>query len=315
MSGNPTNENPGNAAAPVRKRKHRLLKAVLIFLAALLVILVVAVQLILNSSFLTKTVTKIASSYIDGDVEFGNIEASVFKSFPFVNVSIDDFSLTYPHDRFAQFDSVGVHNALRKEGRNPEKDTLASFRNLSVSMNYVSAIKGDIRIHSGELSKARVFAHMFDEENASWNVFGPPSEDTTSSPLPKIILRHIALKDDSHIVFTDIKDTLFALVDSKQVLLDGTIDISDLSKHKISLEIDDMELRGRMPADSASVSLKHLGINETKQDIEVDASLDAALALAGKGVMAIPLDLSGKVSFPENDFRSISVKDFFIFLT
>ena len=309
MSGNPTNENPGNPAAPVRKRKHRLLKTILISLAVLLVIIVGAVQLILNSSFLTKTVTKIASSYIDGSVEFGNIEASVFKSFPFVNVSIDDFSLTYPHDRFSRFDSVGVHNALRKEGRDPEKDTLASFKNLSVSMNYISALKGDIRIHSGEISRARVFAHMFDEKNASWNVFGPPSEDSTSAPLPKVILRHIALKDDSHIVFTDIKDTLFALVDSKQVLFDGTIDISDLSKHKLSLEIDDMELRGRMPADSASVSLKHLGINEKKQDYEVDASLDAVLALAGKGALSLPLDLSGKVSFPENDFKCISVKD------
>ena len=309
MSANTTNGTPSDNTAPKRRRKNRLLKGLLISLLAIIVLILVAIQVLLNSSFLTNTVTKIASSYIDGDVQFGKIDASVFKSFPFVNLSIDDFSLTYPHDRFARFDSVGTGNVLRKEGRAPVKDTLASFRNLTVSMNYMAALKGDIRIHSGEISRARVFAHLFDKDNASWNVFGPSSDDTTSSSLPKIILRHIALKDSPHIVFTDIKDTVFALVNANQVVFDGMIDISDFTKHKIGLDVEQMELRGRLPSDSASVSLRHLGINEGKEGFAVDADADALIALAGKSALQLPLALSGTVSLPDNDFKSISVRD------
>lgn len=308
MSGT-NNENPGNPAA-TRKRKHRFLKGLLITVVLLAAIIFGAIQLVLSPSFLTKAVTRIASSYVDGEVSFGKIEASVFKSFPFVHVSIDDFCLTYPHDRFAGFDSLGVSNALRQEGRNPVMDTLASFRNLTVSMNYVAALKGDIKVHSGEISGARVFAHLFDDENASWNVFKSTSEDS-SAPLPKVVLRHIALKDDPHVVFTDIKDTVFVLVDAKSLAYDGTIDISDLSKHKIAFQADEADVKLRLPADSASVALKHLGINQTKKGYEVDASADALLALAGKSALSLPLDLSGVVSFPENDFRSISVKNLY----
>ncbi len=309
MSSNTPTESAGSAAAPVRRRKYRLLKGVLLTLVSLVAIVLIAVQILLNSSFLTKTANRIASSYIDGDVSFGKIDASVFRSFPFVHLSIDDFSLTYPHDRFSEFDSIGVISPFRDEGRGTEKDTLASFRNLTVSMNYMAAIKGDIRIHSGEIGGARVFAHLFDDRNASWNVFGEQSKDTVSSPLPKIILRHIALRDNPHVVFTDIRDTLFALVDAERLVFDGMVDISDFSKHKIGLDMEKMTLLGRLPSDSASVSLKHLGINERKEGFDVDASADALIALAGKKALSFPLDLSGTVSFPDKDFRSISVKD------
>ena len=68
----------------------------------LLVLLVL--RIVLSSSFLTKTVNKYAPQFVDGDLSFSKISASVFSSFPSVGLTLEDAVLTYPHDRFARFD-------------------------------------------------------------------------------------------------------------------------------------------------------------------------------------------------------------------
>ena len=113
-----------------KTRKRRGLRIVLWTILGLWVLVMVALQVALNSKVLTRIANRIAGEYVEGDVSFSNIKASVFKSFPNLNVSIDDFILTYPHDRFASYDPlIPAADSLHFKGWGVSMtDTLASFK-------------------------------------------------------------------------------------------------------------------------------------------------------------------------------------------
>lgn len=58
--------------------------------------IIIVLQIALNSKVLTRVVNDVAKEYVDGDVTFTGVKASMFKSFPNLNVTIDNFSITYP---------------------------------------------------------------------------------------------------------------------------------------------------------------------------------------------------------------------------
>ena len=151
------------------KRKKVIIVAISTF-ALLWGVALIAIQVLLSSSFLTKTAEKYVSEYVDADVSFGRISASVFKSFPNLNVEVSDVRVTYPHDRFASYDSTGVDGILRHAGRGDDADTLASFRKMSLSVNYISALFGRIHVREASLDRPRIFAHQFSEDKYNWDV-------------------------------------------------------------------------------------------------------------------------------------------------
>ena len=176
----------------------KILKGVLIGIAVLLAVLLIALQAVMTPKYLTKIVRNIASEYIEGDLSFSEVRASVLKSFPYLNVSIDDCSLTYPHDRYSRFDSLRTDTTSRfsliNAGRAEAADTLASFRRFSASVNYLSFLKKKkIDIHAVELNHPRIFAHYFDSTAASWDILpiSKNDEDTTKTPLPEIEVKKI----------------------------------------------------------------------------------------------------------------------------
>ena len=77
----------------------RLVRNILIAAAGLTVLLFIILQTVLNSRVLTPLVNRIAAEYVEGELDFSRIHASVFRSFPYLNVRIEDGTLTYPHDR------------------------------------------------------------------------------------------------------------------------------------------------------------------------------------------------------------------------
>ena len=131
--------------------------------AALLVVL----QFLLNSSFLTKMAEKYIPEYVDADVHIGKISASMLKSFPNLQLDVENVVVTYPHDRYACYDSVGIDGILRHAGRAESADTLAAIRKTTLSVNYLKALFGRIHIREVSMDKPHFFAHYYGGEDGS----------------------------------------------------------------------------------------------------------------------------------------------------
>ena len=299
-------------ASSTKKRKFKGLKIALGVLIGLWLIVTITLHFALTSSFLTKTASKYAAEYIDGNLYFGSIEASMFRNFPNLNISFKDVSLTYPNERFATYDSTGIKSVLRQAGRGETADTLASFKELSLSLNYISAlITKRIKIDRISLDKARIFAHKFDSTSANWNMFvtGEKQENETSS-IPHIIIKEVKLEGGTSIVFTSPADTIFASIDMKKAAFKGSADISDLNYNRSSLDIDSLDLKARLPSDTAAIALKHLSLKGRNTKIWMRTEADAFLATRAMGRLDIPIMISGEVDFPEKNPSYFSITNF-----
>ena len=300
------------------KRKYKGLKITAGVLVGLWVVIILALQVVLNSKFLEKTAARYAPQFIDGDVKFSRIKASMFRSFPNLRVDVYDFSLTYPHERWAGYDASGIRDYLDKEGRcflpgEGQQDTLASFDRLSVSVNWMKAVFMRFKITNAEVSGARLFAHMYDSTAANWNMFGSKEaetqEDTAASKMPTIILGRVALTDKPHIVFTDRSDTIFAALDMDRLIFDGRINLAKpLKGHDIGLRLDSLGISGRLPADTLVVDIDRLRLGE-KRYIKAEMDASAQLAMKSFGRMDIPVKLRGKIRFPGESFTDFDCKN------
>ncbi|MDT3356022.1 MAG: hypothetical protein LIR35_00310 [Bacteroidota bacterium] len=252
-----------------KKRRFRGLKAVLGVIVGLWVLLIIALQIVLDSSFLTNTANKYAAEFIDGNLRFGNISASVFKSFPNLNLTVEDATITYPHEKFAAYDTIGVQGHLREEGRGEPEDTLASFRNLTVSVNYLSLLRGCINVRHLYLDKPRIFLHQYDSTAANWDIFLSEEEaakDSSTLSLPDIRITHAALTGDPHIVFTS-------------------------------------------ETDAYRLDITRLDLKDKDKTYELGLTADTFLAIADLGRAKLPLELDAKISFPGNGYNDISLRE------
>lgn len=305
-----------NQTKPVHRR-YRVLRIILLSFLGLWAFLLTALQIVLTPSLLSGIVDKIAKEYVDGNVRYGKISASVLKSFPNLNVTIDDFAITYPHEKFAAFDSLGINGVLLKVGRNPAQDTLASFRKFSLSLNYVTLMTGKIQIRNAGIDKPRVFTHYYDSTAANWDIFkfGSDSSDADStseeSGIPNLVLKKVSLTGQPWIVFTNQTDTVYGTVSLKRLLFNGKIAVRNLKTNRIGLKLDSMLVAGRLPSDTVALFLDGLHIKEQMdKNMAFKASAKTYLGLKGYGRIVIPLDMSGKLDFPKSKYPEIELKDF-----
>ena len=298
----------------------RVLKGVAIGIVALIVLVFLAIQIALNSRVLTRIVNKVAATLVDGEVSFGKVRASVFTSFPHLSVTADDFSLIYPHDKFAAYDSLSAKSAipsrrnLMEAGRGEVMDTLASFSSLSASINYMDLLKGRYTIRHASLSHPRIFAHMYTANEANWNILkflGGEKTDTTSSPLPPISVRRVTLDDRSHIVFTDPVDTIFAVLGMKTLSFAGKIETPEWKRSKVKIAADSLFVAGRLPSDTLALALPSLRLDGDRECLDFSATAKAFLATGGMGRMRLPIELSGQACLPDHpdSALAVSVKD------
>ena len=89
---------------------------VLLWIAATWVVILLILQVILSSSILTGIVNNAAEEYVDGNISFGKVEVSMFRRFPNLSLALDDFSITYPADRFDVEERDGAQGELLYHG-------------------------------------------------------------------------------------------------------------------------------------------------------------------------------------------------------
>ena len=288
----------------------KVIRNVLIGIVGLLLVLLVTLQIVLRPQVLTGMVNKLAADYVDGQVNFQQVRAHVIKSFPFVTVDARDFSITYPHQRYARFDTVYTDNARRfsllragwqKDG---DMDTLAAFRQLSVSLDYVALLRrSTIHVHKLELERPRIFAHYYDSTAANWDILPIGNADTTkqSKPLPPIVVDKIGLTDRPLIIFTNPVDTLHGMFSMRRLTLDGKLETKNLFLSQAELAIDSLMISGRLPADTVSLRLQRLRGTAKDRHFTLDADARASLRSNSFGRIRVPIHLDADALLPQRD--------------
>jgi len=291
----------------------KVIRNILLGVLGLIVLLLIAVQIVLNPRFLTKIINKVAAEYVDGTIGFDKVSASVFRSFPFLNLRADGFRVTYPHDKFACYDSLCTDTgrfSLVNAGRNEVEDTLVSLRRLDVALNYMSLLKNQVDIRKVNLYSPRIFAHYYDSTAANWNIIKletQESEDTTSSSMA-IIVRKAGLLERPTVVFTNPADTLHAFITMKDIVFDGNLNTAEILRTRWGLDIDSLFVAGRLPADTLAFGLDHLGLHGKPEAIALDADAKAHLATSAYGRMVLPIGLKALGSLPERSDDAVEVQ-------
>lgn len=293
----------------------KVIRNVLIGLIGLVLVLLVTLQILLRPSVLTGIVNNVAAGLVEGDVAFQEVRAHVIKSFPFLNIDAKEFSITYPHERYARYDSVYTQvgrrvNLLRMgNGREVPVDTLAYAKELSLSLNYVALAKGAYHIHKAELTRPRIFAHYFDSTAANWDILPLKSnpEDTTSKPLPAIQIDRIGLSDRPMVVFTDPVDTLHALFSMRRLTLDGRFHLDNLEKAEARFAIDSMRISGHLPQDTLAVRLQSLRLSAANRHVLASAEASTRLRTHNFGRLEVPIGLDVDADFPKRADNALEV--------
>lgn len=299
---------------PRKKGILRRISRLLLWIAGIFVSLVLILQLVFTSSMLTDIVNRYADDYVDGDVNFGNIEVNMFRRFPNISLAMDDVSITYPADRFDRLEKAGAQGELLYHGTGETSDTLVAFERFSASLNIASLMVGKINIMHMRLTKPRIFAHSYDKENSNWNMFRfattEEEEDTTGMALlPRLTIGRISLAGKPHVVYTDSRDTLFAMVDVGRASFNGKLSTRQASKRKIGLTLDSIMVAGRLKSDTLAFRLQELHIHEHNDHADVGVEANAMLLTRNYGRISVPLSLEGTVGMPKDTIRTMHVNN------
>lgn len=273
--------------------------------------LMIVLQIVLSPAIMTKVVNSAAERFVDGGISFGKASVSVFRHFPKVTATLEDFSITYPSEKFDSLERAGVQGHMLYHGCAEEADTLASFKEFSASVSLLPLLKGTLRIPHVRLVKPRIFAHTYNDGSANWDIFitGDDEDDDSSFTMPDIVLGNIHLQEHPHIVYTDSKDTLFAMIDLKKLTINGRIKTGKSSRTKIGLMMDSLFVAGRAGRDTLAVGLDKLHIHEHHKHMDMHAQAKAILATDAFGRMQVPIDVRGSISFPKDSVTAISVRN------
>ena len=279
----------------------RLLKTIA-WIAGIWLLSLAILQAVLSPSVLTRIVNRFASEYIDGTLSFGEARMAMFRHFPNIGISLEDCSITYPSEKFDSLKKPEFH----QDGTGEDSDTLACFRHFSAGINIGSLIAGKVSVPHIILSQPRIFAHRYDSLNANWDVFRS-SNDTSGTDLPPVKVGKIRLINHPHIVYSDSKDSLFAMLDVKKMTFDGRWDSGRNSRNKVEMSIDSLIIAGRIAADTLGFRLNRLQIQEEDRQVNISAQANTTLATGAFGRMSIPIDIEGQASFPRDTVPALEI--------
>ena len=292
----------------------KILKPLLWTLGILLGVMTI-LEIALSGPVLTRIVNNVAAEYVDGKLEFGKARMSFFRRFPAVTLTLEEVSLTYPAERFDSLERVGVQGHLMHAGCAEISDTLASFNRFSVGISLPALATGTVKIPYMRLHRPRVFAHAYADGTVNWDMFiigesETEVEDTTKSSggLPKIVIGKVMMTGRPHIVYTDSKDTIFAAVGMKRLMLNGHIDSRKVSRSKIGLTLDSLLVAGRISRDTLAAGIDRLYLHENGKHVDIDLASKAFIATREYGRIRVPMNISGKLSLPKDSIPAVRLE-------
>lgn len=296
------------------KRTNRISKVVA-WVAGIWIGCTLILEILLSTSMVTGIVNSYAARYIDGNISFGKVSASIFRNFPAVTLTLEDFNITYPSDRFDEEEASGPQGALLYRGNGENADTLASFSRFSASLKVTPLLFGKINIPQVRLEGPKIYAHLYDEQKANWNIFltgtkDKEETDTSEFKLPKISIGRIELTDSPQIVYTDSRDTVFAMIDLKRAGFNGRLTTGKASRNRIGLSLDSMFVAGRISADTLALGLDMLHIHEHHDHMDIEAQAKTLIATREFGRINVPIGFSSTLHFPEDSVFAVGIHNF-----
>lgn len=235
-----------NNDKPIEEKKKRTmqrgLKITLISLGSLLglvvVVVAVALWLILTPSRLTGIVNKLSDKFILCESHFGDVDLTIFKTFPYVGLNVEDVFLVNP--------TPGAPN-----------DTVARIGQLSVGFNVREYLKNK-NIEVTKLVLDDVSATLFADSigNTNYDIFPSSDDDTTTSEpfeMPELVsLQSIRIK---HLkaIYIDKKNGISANLGELGLDVDGHYKPDNI-KAKVRMGID--ALAFNLEADSSSMQAR-----------------------------------------------------------
>ena len=279
---------------------------VLGIIAGVILLVMTALQIALNSRKVRQLVDDAVAQAVDGTLEYSRLRFDVFRSFPRLRVTIDSLSLTYPHERWAAYDGIGPSSRLLSFGRGESADTLASFSRFTAAVNVWRVFGWKLRLSDASLSGLRVAAHAYPDSAANWNMFitSAEEEDTVAKkpfPIPPISVGLIRMEAPV-VVYTSQADTLYALAGMKAMQLQGNVRLPRKDKglrfSGIRFDIDSLGVAGRLPADTVGVLMEHLRVKSPKHNtLDINTAVKTLLVSGKLGYLQVPFGLDARVSY------------------
>ena len=289
----------------------RLVKPFKIFfmtIIGLTVLIMVVLQLVLSEKYLSGVIDRLSSAMVDGKVSFVHVNASVVRSFPGLNLSLDKFSVTYPKGKFPGYEE---HSRLLDAGSGEENDTLFTVDRLSLSLNYMSyLLKRSIDIRNMRVESPRIYAHKYNDTTANWNVFVKQFADTVSADdtqapflLPDISIGKIVLEKSPVVVYTAPCDEISALLAFRRLSLKGRVRGTGLpqiiASSNVSMQLDSLFASGRLSSDTLSLGVDKFSVELRKSHLDAFLSANAYSRSKAFGLLKVPLSLDSSLDFPE----------------
>ena len=285
------------------------LKIALITIVGLVLVIFAGLQIALNSKLVTNLVDNLAKEYVDGTLGHSRLRVHLLRRFPRIGITLDDLSLTYPHERFASFDGGEFPGGEFSEpGRGESADTLLSLDRLALSVSPLKFLHGELVVNELSLSGIRAFIHNYDSLSTNLSAIRipetPDSLKTESGPLttPRINVGKLSLEDIA-LVYTDAPGKLRARLglDALAVAADLKFTEDALSLKGARIGLDSLSAYAISAADTVDLNLGHLGVKEVRDaEYELDMQALAQLATTSLGRLSVPLGIEGGVRFEKN---------------
>lgn len=279
-------------------RFFRILLTVAAVLLALFLLLLGAIQFFLGSGKADALIAKLLRENVDAEVAYADLQVSLWKRFPRMTLRLDSLEVTYPHTRFAAFDSAAVKSRLLDAGRADAADTLLRLGSLRLSVNPWPLLAGRLRVKYALLSDLRLYAHAYDDSTANWQVLPPSQKKEKSGGLLPISLGFLSLKGRNALIYTAQQDTVFvaAALRSLEASSDFHIGEDAFRLRNTSLELDSLFLHGRLPADTLACGLERLAVSEPRSQVfDLALRARAMLMTDALGRLRVPLSASGRI--------------------
>lgn len=281
----------------------------------LMLLVSVTAQIILSPRVSRRLIDRFAPELIDGRLEMSGASLSVFRHFPRITADIDSLVVLYPLERFDSVRRCGPQGIMVYAG----KDTLASFRHFTASVNPFPLLRGVLRLNNVSLQRPRAYIHVYNDGSSNLDVlkftFGKTDLDlsdtsavTKSADLPKLEIKTISMGDRPVIVYTNQLDTLMASMLLKRLNFKGRLTTESFQRSSFDMRLDSLFIAGRKGRDTLIFRLDHLQADCRKGKIDIDASAVANTATSMFGRVEIPFSMNGNLALHTSLGGDISAK-------